>query len=247
MEYVSSIFMVLAALPFGRYVQILAGTARPLWHDTQVRAFLGTLAVFVVLIALWQMTFASGSFETAFRESLFNVVSILTGTGYSSEDYGSWGAFPVATFFFMGLIGGCAGSTACSVKVFRYQILIAAIRTQIKRLHSPHGIFAVRYAGRRVGEDVVSSVMVFFVMFVISLGVVAVLLALTGLDFITSVSGAATAIANIGPGFGPIIGPSGNFASLNDTAKWILIAAMIVGRLELVTVYVLFTRRFWSD
>ncbi|HHS88889.1 MAG TPA: TrkH family potassium uptake protein, partial [Rhodobacteraceae bacterium] len=180
-----------------------------------------------------------------FRQALFNVVSILTGTGFASEDYGSWGSFPVATFFFMGLVGGCAGSTACSIKIFRYQLLFSAIRAQVRRIHAPHGVFSVRYGGRRVGNDVLSSVMAFFVLFIVSLGVIAVLLALTGLDFITSVSGAATAIANIGPGLGPIIGPAGNFAPLNETAKWILVAAMLVGRLELLTVYVLFTRSFW--
>ncbi len=244
-EYVASLFMLAAALPFVRYVQLLAGSARPLLQDIQIRVFLATAAVFVMVIALWQIAFSPGSLEQSFRQALFNVVSILTGTGFASEDYGSWGAFPVATFFFMGLVGGCAGSTACSIKVFRYQLLFSAIRAQIRRIHSPHGVFFVRYGGRRVGDGVLSSVMAFFVLFIVSLGVIAVLLALTGLDFITSVSGAATAIANIGPGLGPIIGPAGNFAPLNDTAKWILVAAMLIGRLELLTVYVLFTRGFW--
>ncbi len=245
MEYAASLFMLLAALPFARYVQILAGSARPLLHDSQVRAFLITCAVFVAVIAGWQLAFSPGPAEQSLRQALFNVVSILTGTGYASEDYGSWGAFPVAVFFFMGLIGGCAGSTACSVKVFRYQILAATVSAQIRRIHSPHGMFAVRYDGRRVSQEAVSSVMVFFVLFILTLGVVAVLLALTGLDFITALSGAATAVANIGPGLGPVIGPSGNFEPLNQTAKWILIFAMVIGRLELVTVYVLFTSTFW--
>ncbi len=153
----------------------------------------------------------------------------------------------MVTFFFLGLVGGCAGSTACSVKIFRYQLLFASVKAQIRAIHSPHGVFTPRYAGRSVGEDVLSSVMAFFVMFVVSLGVLSVALSLTGLDTVTAVSGAATALANVGPGLGTTIGPSGNFATLNDTAKWLLSAAMLVGRLEVLSVFVLFTRRFWSD
>jgi len=244
-EYTASVFMVLAALPFVRYVQFLAGTARPLAQDTQIRAFLLTGVALVAVIAAWQLTAVTEDFEAAFRSSLFNVTSILTGTGYASADYTLWGSFAVSVFFFMGLIGGCAGSTACSIKVFRYQLLFASIKAQIRRIHSPHGLFQPRYEGKPVSEDVLSSVMSFFVLFVVTLGLVAVALGMTGLDFITSLSGAATALGNIGPGLGPEIGPSGNFGALNDTAKWILAAAMIVGRLELLAVFAIFTPRFW--
>ena len=137
------------------------------------------------------------------------------------------------------------GSTACSIKIFRYQLLFASIRAQLRRIRSPHGIFTPRYEGRPVGPDVLSSVMAFFMFFIVTLGLVAVALSLTGLDFITSVSGAAAALANIGTGLGPIIGPAGNFASLNDTAKWILTVAMLIGRLELLAVYVILTVKFW--
>ncbi|MGR3290017.1 MAG: TrkH family potassium uptake protein [Paracoccaceae bacterium] len=244
-EYTAVVFMLLAALPFVRYVQLLAGSASPLYRDSQIRAFFVTVAVVVLAMALWQWTSHVGSAEISFRKSLFNVVSILTGTGYSSDDYTSWGGFPVALFFFIGLVGGCAGSTSCSIKVFRYQLLFSSIKAQIGRIHSPHGLFSPRYGGRAVSEDVLSSVMAFFVLFFVSLGVISILLALTGLDFVTSISGASAALANIGPGLGPIIGPTGNFGSLGDTAKWILIAAMLIGRLELMAVYVLFTLKFW--
>ena len=157
----------------------------------------------------------------------------------------SGGTFPVVLFFFIGLIGGCAGSTSCSVKIFRYQILIAAIGAEIRRIHSPSGMFTPRYDGKPVGDDVIDSVIAFFVVFILSLGLFAVALSLTGLDMVTSVSGAATAIANIGPGLGPIIGPSGNFGALNDTAKWLLTLAMFLGRLELLVVMVLVLPRFW--
>ncbi|TFL17870.1 TrkH family potassium uptake protein [Jannaschia formosa] len=245
LEYVATVFMLSAALPFVLYVQLLNGSARPLLINSQVRAFFGVAGVLTVVIAGILMVREGFPVEQAIREAMFNIASILTGTGYASVDYMGWGAFVIGLFFFMGLIGGCAGSTSCSIKIFRYQILFAAIKAQIRRVHSPHGIFHARYEGRRVSEDVLSSVMAFFVLFVVTLGLFAVALAMTGLDFLTSVSGAATAIANIGPGLGPIIGPAGNFAPLSDTAKWLLSAAMLIGRLEVMVVFVLFTSRFW--
>ena len=244
-SYVASVFMILAALPFVRFVQLSAGTARPLIHDTQIHVFLATALAVVSLIALANVIRTETLTEPAFRTALFNSVSLMTGTGYANADYMQWGGFAVAVLFFTGLIGGCAGSTACSIKIFRYQLLFASIRAQLQKTRSPHGIFTPRYAGRPVGEDVLNSVMSFFMFFVVTLGVLSVALALTGLDFITSISGAATALANIGPGFGDQIGPAGNFADLNDTAKWLLSAGMLIGRLELMAVYVIFTVGFW--
>jgi trk system potassium uptake protein TrkH len=198
-----------------------------------------------VVLAFYQVVVNDDRVEHAFREALFNATSIATGTGFASVDYQLWGAFPMVVIFFVGLVGGCAGSTCCSVKIFRYQILLSAIRAQIRRIHSPHGVFVPRFDGRPVPEEVLSSVMAFFVLFTVSIGITSVLLAMTGLDIVTSVSGAATALANIGPGLGPIIGPAGNFAPLNDAAKWILTFAMLIGRLELMVVLVLFTASFW--
>ncbi|MFV1878002.1 TrkH family potassium uptake protein [Nioella sp.] len=245
MEYAAAVFMILASLPFVRYVQILAGSARPLWVDTQVRAYLTTILILTIFFAVYRLAVNGDHLEHGFREAIFNVTSIISGTGYASVDYQEWGAIAVVVFFFIGLIGGCAGSTACSIKIFRYQLLMASISTQLRRLYAPHGIFEPRYEGRKVSEEVLSSVMAFFVMFFVSLGIVSMLLALTGLDFVTSVSGAATALANIGPGLGSEIGPAGSFTNLNDTAKWILTVAMLVGRLELMAVFVLFTTQFW--
>jgi trk system potassium uptake protein len=246
-HYTAVIFMILAALPFVRYVQLLAGSAQPLWRDSQIRTFFGIMAVFVVLMTLWLWGREGVMTELAFREAMFNIVSIMSGTGYASADYMTWGTFPVVAFFFIGLIGGCAGSTACSIKVFRYQLLFGAIKSQIRQIHSPHGVFPLRYEGRPVGDDVLNSVIAFFVAFVLLLGVTAVLLGLTGLDFITSVSGAASAIANIGPGLGPHIGPAGNFAGINDPAKWILAIAMFVGRLEVLVVLTVLSVKFWRN
>ncbi len=244
-EYVAAVFMLLAALPFVRFVQLSTGTARPLLVDPQIRGFFGTALVIVVLVATWNLTQQNGVGEEAVRKALFNAVSLLTGTGYASADYMVWGSFAITVLFFAGLIGGCAGSTACSIKIFRYQLLIASIRAQLQKTRSPHGIFTPRYAGRAVGDDVLSSVMSFFMFFTVTLGALAVALGLTGLDFTTSISGAAAALANIGPGLGDIIGPAGNYAPLNDTAKWLLAMAMLIGRLELLAVYAILTIQFW--
>ncbi|TNJ48598.1 TrkH family potassium uptake protein [Phaeobacter sp. B1627] len=246
-EYAASFFMVAAALPFVRYVQMVNGKTLPLFRDSQVRTFLATIAVLVLITAAVLVSIFPHHPEQAVREALFNIVSIMSGTGYASVDYMQWGPFLIMIFFFIGLIGGCAGSTACSVKIFRYQLLFASIRVQVQRIRSPHGVFIPRYEGRAVTPDVLSSVISFFMFFVITLGIVAWALALTGLDFITAISGAATAVANIGPGLGGTIGPAGNFAPLNDTAKWILSIAMLIGRLELMAVYAILTVRFWRS
>ncbi|WP_424979692.1 TrkH family potassium uptake protein [Leisingera sp. S232] len=244
-EYAASVFMILAALPFVRYVQLINGYGTPLLRDSQIRGFMVTLGL-LVAVATGVLYYARPhGGEEALRSALFNITSIMSGTGYASADYMQWGSFLVMIFFFTGLIGGCAGSTACSVKIFRYQLLFASIKVQIQRIRSPHGMFLTRYEGRPVDADVLSSVISFFMFFVVTLGIVAWMLALTGLDFVTAVSGAATAMANIGPGLGDIIGPAGNFSSLNDPAKWILSGAMLIGRLELMAVYAILTLRFW--
>lgn len=244
-EYVAVVFMLLAALPFVRFVQLTSGYVRPLLQDSQIRVFFATALVLVLLLTIWNMTQSGNTGEEGFRKTLFNTVSLLTGTGFASDDYMHWGSFPVTLLFFVGLIGGCAGSTACSIKIFRYQLLFTSIKAQLQRIRSPHGVFTPRYAGQAVGADVLNSVMSFFVFFLVTLGLLAVGLGMTGLDMTTSVSGAAAALANIGPGFGDMIGPAGNYAGLNDTAKWMLSIAMLVGRLELLAVYAILTLNFW--
>ena len=246
-EYVGATFMILSSLPFIRYVQIVDGTFKPFFEDIQIRAFLLIAISIVALLGLWQFAIDDRNWEAAFRKSLFNGVSILTGTGYASEDYGSWGSFPVAVFILIGLIGGCAGSTTCSIKVFRYQLLLAAIIGQVKKIKSPHAVVMTRYGKQEVAPGVISSVLAFFVVFFASLALVAILLAMSGLDFITSISGSVSALANIGPGLGDQIGPAGNYSELNDFAKWVLAAAMLIGRLELISVFAIFTVGFWRE
>ena len=244
-QWICTGFMVLASLPLIRYVQLASGDPQPILRDPQVRAYLLILTAIITVLTLYRAALSDAPADEALRHAALNVVSVVSGTGYASTDYGAWGAFPMAVFFLIGLIGGCTASTACSIKVFRYQILFAAIGAQIRRIHSPHGVFTPRYAGRRVEDDVVSSVMAFFFLFFTTLAIIAVALGMLGYDAVTAVSGAAAALANIGPGLGPIIGPSGNFAPLSDAAKWVLIFAMLLGRLELMTVLVLLTAAFW--
>ncbi|MEM8536777.1 MAG: TrkH family potassium uptake protein [Pseudomonadota bacterium] len=246
-HYIAVIFMILAALPFVRFVQLLQGSAEPLFQDRQIRVFLSIIVIVVLLITVWLWGQGGEMTEQAFREALFNVTSIMTGTGYANANYMTWGSFPVVMFFLIGLIGGCAGSTSCSVKVFRYQLVFAAIKSQIRQIHSPHGVFSVRYDGRAIGEDIINSVIAFLVAFFLALGATALLLGMTGLDFITSVSGAAAALANIGPGLGAEIGPAGNYVNVNDTAKWILAIAMLVGRLEIMVVLTILSLKFWRS
>jgi len=244
-HYVAVVFMVLAALPFLRFMQRSRGVARPLLADIQIQAFCAIVLVVSAAVALSLIGQGLLTGEQAFRESLFNVTSIMTGTGYASADFNGWGGFPVALFFIVALIGGCAGSTSCSAKVFRYQILFAALLQQIRRIHNPSGVFPLRYDRRVVDPEVLSSVMAFFFVFVSALAVWAMLLSMLGLDALTAISGAVAALANVGPGLGPVIGPAGNYAGLPDAAKWILSAGMLLGRLEFLSILVLLTPVFW--
>lgn len=244
-EYICVIFMILAALPFVRYVQLVNGNLFAVFNDVQVKTFIVITFTLIVISTAFLYSDFGFEREEAVRKALFNVTSIISGTGYSSADYAKWDGFLVTMFFFIGLIGGCAGSTACSVKVFRYQLLYASVLTQLKKIRSPNGVFIPRYDGRAIEDDVLSSVTSFFIFFIVTLGIIAILLGMTGLDLTTSLSASAATLANIGPGLGNEVGPAGNYAGLSDLAKWILSAAMLIGRLELLAVYAVLTIQFW--
>ena len=245
-EYIGVVFMLVGSLPFVLYLRALRGNTRSLLRDDQVRLFL--LIVIVSIIAVAYYRYKMGvEIDTALREASFNVVSIITGTGYATADYGAWGSFGLMIFFFLMFVGGCAGSTTCGVKIFRFQVLYATAVTQIRRLLEPHGVYLAYYNRKPIPEEVSASVMAFFFLYVLSYAVIAIALGLIGVDFLTAASGAATAISNVGPGLGPTIGPSGTFATLPDGAKWILSAGMLLGRLELFTVLVLLLPSFWRD
>jgi trk system potassium uptake protein TrkH len=237
--------MLIGSLPFLLYFQLLRGRPLALWRDSQVRAFFAIIAVSVGVMVLWRIVAGEAEVAQAFRYTAFNVVSIVTGTGYSTTDFSQWGGFAATAFFFFMFVGGCAGSTSCSIKVFRFQVLAATARAQLGQLTRPHGVFVPHFNRRPIPDSVSQSVMSFFFLFIVSFVVLAVLLTALGLDFMTAVSGAATAIANVGPGLGEVIGPSGNFSTLPDAAKWAMSAGMLLGRLELFTILVLFTPGFW--
>lgn len=244
-DMIAIVFMILGSIPFLLYVQTLQGRARPLLTDSQVRAFLATLVV-ATLIA-WGLARLGGDYVNleALRHAAFNVVSITTGTGYASADYGAWGPHAVAFFFMIMFIGGCAGSTSCGIKIFRFQVLFAELKYHLKQTLYPNGVFVKKYNGRPLDERVTDAVMSFFFLYISVFVGLAIALRLVGVDFVTAISGAGSAISNVGPGLGEIIGPAGNYKALNDPAKWLLTAGMLLGRLELFTVLVLFMPRFW--
>ena len=144
-------------------------------------------------------------------------------------------------------IGGCAGSTTCGIKIFRIQILYLFILSQLKKIIYPKGVFLIKYDQNSVDEKFIASIISFIFFYFVIFFILAALLSLTGLDFITALSGAATSISNVGPGLGPIIGPNGDFSSLPDVSKWILSIGMILGRLELFAILVLFLPSFWRN
>ena len=244
-EWIATVFMIVGSLPFLLLWGALRGKALGLLRDTQVQWFFGIVAASVVAIAMWQWLASGHPLSQAIRESAFNVTSIITGTGYASADYWQWGTFPAAAFLFFMFIGGCAGSTSCSVKVFRYQILYQALIVQMVRLMRPHGVAVPQYNGRPIPESVTDSVFAFFFLFLLLFALLAFGLAALGLDFVTAISSAATAIANVGPGLGDVVGPSGTFASIPDAGKWLMAAGMLLGRLEIFTVLVLLSPSFW--
>jgi len=244
-ELVVILFMIVGSLPFALYLDVVRGRPQALWRDSQVRAFAGVLLVGIALLILWQWLAGELAFAAALRASTFNAVSIITGTGFATADYGLWGGFALVAFFFFMFLGGCAGSTSCGIKMFHFQVLFATASTQMQRLLLPHGVFIAHYNRRPIPGTVSNAVMSFFFLFLLTYVVLTLALTALGLDFITSVSSAAAAITNVGPALGSTAGPAGNYAEFPDPAKWLLAAGMLLGRLELLTVLVLFTPRFW--
>ena len=246
-EIIAIVFMLIGSLPFVLYLKAIRGNMQPLFQDSQVRAFLTVVAVSIFLIVFYLMHQQDMGFVEALRYSSFSVISLITGTGFTNSDFNAWGGFAVSLLFFLMVVGGCAGSTTCGIKIFRFQVLFAVTQVQIRKLLHPHGIFLPHYNGKPIPKDIPLSVMGFFFMYALCFAVLAMALSFCGLDFLTAMSGAATAISNVGPGLGDIIGPAGTFQSLPDSAKWILSAGMLLGRLEIFTVLVLFSPRFWKS
>ena len=242
---VAVFFMLLATLPFVRLIKLLAGETKPLMLDPQVRAYLLWTVYAVVLIVAYRTNAEGGFSEELFRSTLFNVVSIFSGTGYGDGDVLAWGPFAFAILICVGAVGGCSGSTGCSIKVFRYQIALRAISAQIRRIHSPNRVVSVRFDGRAVSGEVIDSIMLLFTCFILSFGVLIVALSATGISFLAAVTAAWTSIFNIGPIFGAEVTASGAIHQFPDAAKWLMVLGMLVGRLEIVSVFVLLLPPFW--
>ncbi|CCG07971.1 TrkH family potassium uptake protein [Pararhodospirillum photometricum] len=245
--WLSTMGMMLGSLPFPLYVRAARGDFGLLWRDAQVRGFVVFLATCWLGVALWRVMQGEVGFFHALTTSAFNLTSVVTTTGFASEDYTLWGPFPVLMFFMLTFVGGCTGSTAGGIKTFRLQVSLKILRAHIRRRYLPHAVILPTYAGRPIDDDIAISVLLFFFAMGSTTSLIAVILTALGLDWVTALSGAATAVCNVGPGLGPIIGPVGNFAPLPDSAKWVLSVAMVLGRLEFFTVYVLLSRRFWSE
>jgi trk system potassium uptake protein TrkH len=244
-EISAMIFIILGSLPFIAYIKFLNGDRKIFFSDIQIRTFLKIILISILILSIY--LFFDKSSELNLRTVLFNVISILTGTGYVNAQFDNWGGFPLIIFIGLMFIGGCAGSTTCGIKIFRFQILYSFVLNQLKKIIYPKGIFVLKYNQSPVDDKFTASIISFIYMYLVIFFTITALLSLTGLDFITSISGAATSISNVGPGLGSTIGPNGNFSSLPDISKWILSFGMILGRLELFAILVLFLPSFWRN
>ncbi|QJE73994.1 TrkH family potassium uptake protein [Aerophototrophica crusticola] len=244
-EWVTILFMYLGSLPFVRFISMVRGDTTALWRDSQVRNYTVFCLVVSAVLALYLLGSGQMGIGEAFRHSLFNCVSLITTTGFASTDYTLWGPGPVALFFILTFVGGCTGSTSGGIKMFRFEILWLALRTQVHKLFSPRRVLPLAYNGKPVDAEVIVSVMGFTFVYMALILIIAVGLGLTGLDFVTAISGAASALGNVGPGLGSLIGPVGNYSTLEDEAKWLLSLGMLLGRLELFTVLVMLSPNFW--
>jgi trk system potassium uptake protein TrkH len=238
--------MIVGSLPFVHYLSITKKGFKNLIKDDQVKLFL-TLIIFVVFIISIYLSFQDIPYSEALRLAAFNVISIITGTGFGTSDFNNWGGFPTAILLICMFVGGCAGSTTCGLRMARIQVLVANAKAQISKLIRPHAVIVSYYNQKPIPENVAESVMGFFFLYIISFAVIACLLGMLGLDLITALSGAASAIGNVGPGLGDIIGPSGSYQTIPDMGKFFLCAGMILGRLEIFAILVMFSPLFWKN
>ena len=244
-EIASMLFIILGSLPFIVYIKFINGNKRIFTSDIQIRTFIKIILIAIIILSIYLIFYDGTKFNL--RSIFFNVISILTGTGYVNAEFDGWGSFALVLFLALMFIGGCAGSTTCGIKIFRIQILYLFISNQLKKIIYPKGVFVMKYDKNVIDNKFISSIISFIYLYFVIFFILAALLSLTGLDFVTAISGAATSISNVGPGLGNIIGPNGNFSTLPDISKWILTIGMILGRLELFAILVLFIPSFWRN
>ena len=247
-EIIASIFIILGSIPFISYLKFVRGNKKVFFQDSQIKGliYLLIISILIMFIYLISINYESSIFDKV-RISSFNVISILSGTGYVTDDFGLWGKFSLIFFLFLMFIGGCAGSTACGIKIFRLQMLVIFLKNQIKKLIYPNSVIITKYNNQKITDSYINSVIVFIFSFLFIFLIITMLLSISGLDFLTAISGAASAISNVGPGLGETIGPNGNYKAIPDLSKWILSVGMLLGRLELFAVLVLFFPSFWRN
>jgi len=246
LESISILFMILGSLPFVIFIKFIHGQKNSLFKDDQIRLFIFLLILLVLISCVWLKHYLNIEWSSALRLTTFNITSILTGTGYTSTNYNNWGGFGLIIILMIMFIGGCAGSTTGGVKIFRFQILFRGVRLQIKKLTRPHAVFLMKFNKKTVTENIYTSIISFFFIYILLFILSSVILSFLGLDFLTALSASASAISNVGPGVGEIIGPNGNYSGINQIGKWVLAFTMLIGRLEIFTILVLFSKNFWK-
>lgn len=244
-ELIAIVFMIMGSTTLLLLTRFLQGDPRSLWRDSQVRVYLSLLTIASGLMVLWLWETDQYDFWEALRHGAFTVVSIASTTGLRTVDFNTWGSFALIFLFFLMFVGGCTGSTAGGIKIFRFQILFKAAKSQILQLRRPHGVFVPLYNHQRMKEADFMSVLAFFALYIFCYAALALSLSFYGLDVISSLSGSAAILGNVGPGLGNQIGPSGDYGNLPEVAKWITIFGMLLGRLELLTLLILLTPGFW--
>jgi len=244
-DWVILLGMLLGGAPFLWHWQLARRQWRVARQNSQIRWYLALIMAAALAIALWLVLAQNTKPLVALRQSLFAVTSVMTGTGFATLDWSSWTGFPLALLFLLTFVGGCAGSTAGGIKVFRLQVLFANARLQLRRLMRPHEVLLPRFEGRRMPESVAESVLGFVFVYTLSFALLGLALSFCGMDFAPALAAAASALANLGPGISPAIGPLSSFADQPDAAKWLLSAGMLFGRLEMFLVLAVFSRDFW--
>jgi trk system potassium uptake protein TrkH len=244
-EYAGALFMILGSLPYIRYVQLVTGSARPLWRDRQVRAYLSWLMASVLAVTAWRVIATGAEIEPTFRECLFNLTSVMSSTGFFSGDFAVWGSFSMVVALVIGIIGACSSSSAAGLTVFRVQITIAAIGAQLRLIASPSRVAPIKYDGRTVDAGTLNGVIMYVGAYILLLGTMSVAMTLVGVDTESALFAAWTTLGNIGYGYGPMVARTGTFIEFPDPAKWLMILAMMMGRLALLAVFVVMLPRFW--
>ena len=241
------VFMILGSLPFLVLVQTSHKNLFAIFKDHQIRVFFIVLIIAITMIFFFANSYIDGSYFSKIIAVSFNTISIISGTGYISENFENWGNYASVLFLILMFVGGCAGSTTGGLKVFRFQILFKYINLHLKKMLKPHSISASRFNGKIINETTYESVMSFFFLYILTFFISALLLSFSGLDFLSCISASASTISNVGPGLGSIIGPDGNYGILDNYSKLVLIITMFLGRLELLTIFILLIPSFWKD